>query len=173
MHDSMERIAKQVEEIGKQVEYNGGSSMKDSLRRVEEQIQSVSVQLREVKGQVELNAQMNDFRDMISDKITFKVAPDGSCYRISEAFLRFFGWKDQDVLGYNFENIVHDDDVGEMRMKWQRAIDTQSQFQDEQRIRDVHGKYHRCIVKASPMSKAGVLVKFYGNIEIIKTENNG
>jgi PAS domain S-box-containing protein len=73
----------------------------------------------------------------------FKIAPDGKCFFINEAFLKHFGWHESDVLDFGFEDLVHDDDRPEIRLKWQKAIDTQANFKDTQVIRDCHVQWHR------------------------------
>lgn len=147
-------IAK-VEKVEKQVEYNGGSSMRDAVKRIE--------------LQVGYGNQLMEIADRCSDQMKFYMGPDGACTFINDAFLRCFKWTEADVLGYSFESIVEEEDVEEMRLKWNMSINRRSKFNDEQRIKDSSGVAHKCCVKASPVISGGELVKFVGTIEIIKT----
>lgn len=168
VNDRLDLIMMKMGKIEEQVHTNGGGSMKDSLVRIENDI-------TEMKGQVKENASKNDARDMCSERWLFRLGKDGSCTFINDAFLKYFGYPESSVLGWEFENIVHDDDVLEMRNKWNMAIERKSKFYDEQRIMDIDGKVHDCVVKGYPICRDKELVEFYGTIDLIepKNENNG
>lgn len=149
-----------LNEIEKEVKPNGGGSMNDRLARIEAKMEAVT-------DGIEYNRQVREINDKCAEAMIFKVAPDGSCYFINNAFLKFFGWQESEVVGFGFEDLVHDEDRPEMRLKWQKAIDTKTNFKDEQRIQDINGVWHTCQVTAYPVVIAGVLRKFKGIIEII------
>jgi PAS domain S-box-containing protein len=150
--------AESIENIQKEMMYNGGSSLRDSVKRIEDKVEVLA------EG-IEYNRQVREITDKCSDTMYFKIYPDGACYFINDAFLRNFGWQESDVLEFGFENLVHPDDRNEMQLKWQKAIDTKTSFKDVQRIRDVHGEYHNCTVTAHPVVIKGQLKKFKGIID--------
>lgn len=150
----LDLLIEEIREVKKQVEYNGGSSMKDAVRRIEQK-QEYGIQLQEIN-------------DRCSEQMKFYMDSTGGCVFINDAFLRCFKWTEADVLGYCFEMLVLEEDVEEMRVKWNMAISRKSKFYDEQQIRDSSGAYHKCCVKASPVMVGKELIKFVGTIEFIK-----
>lgn len=150
-----------LEKISKEVQPNGGTSLKDAVRRLEQGQEEIKADLNE-KGQIR-NA-MQKF----SDTMTFHMSHEGCCTFINDAFLKFFGCTEADVLEFAFENMVHEDDLMELRTKWTRAIDHKTAYRDEQRIRHkLSGKFYNAVIKADPIVVDGELKSFYGTIEII------
>lgn len=151
-----------------ELKYNGGSSTKDILKAVvlqsnenHSKISKLEQQLEETKIQTEIN-------DICNNRMTFKMNDEGGCTFINEVFLREFGYGEKDILGYGFESVVHEDDVQEMRVKWQRAISQKGRFYDEQRIWDAQRNTHECIVRGFPRLEGDQLVEFLGIIEFKK-----
>jgi PAS domain S-box-containing protein len=154
MDNKLDILIQDMKHVKVQVEYNGGSSMKDAVRRIEQK--------------VDYNVMRMNIMDMCSDRMTFKMDKNGSCTFINDSFLKCFGYAENDILEFSFENIIHEDDVPGIRLKWQRAIDKKSRFYDEQRIYDVHGTEFKVIVRAYPVIEDnGNLKEFYGTIDII------
>jgi PAS domain S-box-containing protein len=121
---------------------------------------------------VNYNAIRMDINDMCSDRMCFRMDKVGACISINDAFLKFFGYSEHDIMDYSFENVIHEEDVPEMRLKWARAIEKKSRFSDEQRIVDVNGGVHHCLVRAYPIMDGENLMEFTGTIDLMQPINN-
>lgn len=158
----LEQMEKRLGSIESEVKYNGGKY------KLTDAVKDIQIGQIEMKGQLKENAAIRRAHELCSDKMSFWMDAEGRCTFISEAFLRHFGCQESDVIAYNFENIVHDDDRHEMRLKWNKAIDTKTKYRDEQRIKKCGtGEFVKVLVKAEPVEVDSVLKSFYGTIEII------
>ncbi len=160
MDFKMNTLLGSVAEIKHQVTFNGGSSLKDIVA-------SHTSMLSEMNTKLTFNQLRLDVNDMCSDRMTFKVDKHGACTFINDAFLKCFDYSEKDVLGFAFENLVHDEDVKEMRDKWARCIEKKTKFIDEQRIFTKDAKALNCLVRAIPLIEGDELHGFYGTIDII------
>lgn len=155
---SSQEFRKEVREgmkaIRAQVETNGGTSLKDSVIRIEKRL-SLYIAKQEI------------YEDA-SERMLFESDNTGAVIFINDAFLKHFGYTDSDILGFGYEGVVHPGDRKEMREGWEYAIERGSKFTDEQRILNTRtGKYERCCVRAYPISEDGKLSQFAGTIDII------
>lgn len=158
----LEKISKEQETIKKELAYNGGSSTKDAVRRIENTLAIVQDVLSENKA-------LRKAQELCSAQMVFRMDENGACIFISDAFLKFFACQLSDVREFGYENMVHEEDVMEMRSKWNKAINTKTSFKDEQRIRHSgSGKYHSVSIQAHPVIIADQLKYFYGTIEIMQ-----
>lgn len=145
----------QVLQVKKEVQYNGGSiTLSDAVKRLEKLVLH--------------NQGRRDITDLCSDRMIFRMNDEGACVFINDAFLKTFGCTESEILDFAFENLVHDDDVAEMRLKWQKAITTKTAFKDEQRIIDCNNVFHKCRVVAHPIVVDGRLIEFSGIIDLLK-----
>lgn len=149
----------ELRQIKNEVAYNGGAV---TLSMAFKQLEADN---RQLKRMVQHNKALRDITDLCSDKMIFRMNHEGACTFINDSFLKFFGWVESDVLDYAFEDVVHPEDVPDMRLKWQKAISTKKPFKDDQRIRDVNGVYHDCIVRAHPVVLDMELAEFSGTID--------
>jgi PAS domain S-box-containing protein len=148
----LEEMTTDLKHVKVQVEYNGGSSMKDALRRIEEMVHFHGVRM--------------DILDESNERMNFRMDSAGAVIFINDAFLKFFGYSEKDVMDFAWESLVRDEDLKHVQEKWTRAISKQSRFYDEHGICDIEGNCHECIVRAYPICERDVLKGYYGTIDI-------
>ena len=156
----LREILDEQKRIRAQVEFNGGTSIKDAVQRIEERQIIMQSEVKQMATRMDIN-------DMCSERMRFKMDDSGACTFINDAFLKCFGYTEKDVLEFSFENLVHDADVPEMREKWTRAIEKKGRFYDEQRIIHINGEIYNCVVRAYPIIDNGILKGYEGTIDII------
>jgi PAS domain S-box-containing protein len=154
MLNRMDMMLTDIRAVKEQVEYNGGASMKDAVKRIE--------------GLVKFHELRMDILDESNDRMNFRMDDHGACTFINDAFLKFFGYSEKDVLGFSWESIIADEDIEEVREKWDRAIEKANRFYGEYGICDIHGHCHQCVVRAYPICEGPLLKGFYGTIDIKK-----
>lgn len=164
----LDRMEAKQEIIKAEVTYNGGGSTKDAVRRVENHVTELSDNVKETALILSTIAARLHISELHNNRMTFRIDEEGACIEINEIFLRKFGYAEKDVLGYGYENLVHEEDVMEMRGKWQRAIEQCSRFKDEQRIFNSNKEMFDCCVQAFPICQGDKLIEFVGFIEILK-----
>jgi PAS domain S-box-containing protein len=157
----------EVKEIRDELKYNGGSSTKDMIKMLIDN-DSKKTQILE-----RLESGMNDMRliqkinDITSDQMKFSMDHQGSCTFINEAFLKMFGYTWRDLEGFNWESVIHDDDIEEVQARWKSAIQKRSRYTGEQRIVCANGECKYVRVTGYPIVENGELKGFYGTVEII------
>jgi PAS domain S-box-containing protein len=157
-HFALPRKVKQIEvditQIKKEVTYNGGLSMKDSIR-----------ELTAMTGELLI---ISKAREEWDDKMIFRLNEKGECTSINRAFLTHFKWLERDVLGKNWENIIKASDLPQVQEKIERAIESKADYRDEHYILTSEHDSELCRVQASPIIHEGLLRGFLGTIQIIK-----
>jgi PAS domain S-box-containing protein len=157
----LEEMNTDIKQVKVQVEYNGGASIKDAVRRIEQRQERLY-------SMIELNNIRLDIHDESNDRMSFRMDSGGAIVFINDAFLKFFGYSEKDVMGFAWESIVNGEDLRHVQEKWERTIEKQSRFYDEHGLCDVDGKCHDCIVRAYPICEGSVLKGFYGTVDIKK-----
>lgn len=148
-------------DVKREVSYNGGSSMKDAVKH----LQNEGAENKQMLAEILLRMNAADEWD---NRMIFRTDKLGQWTMINRAFLRQFGWIEQDVEGWNWENIIEQQDLANVREKWERAIENKSSFRDEVYILTADNNAKLCLVQASPICTDKELKGFYGTIEIIK-----
>ncbi len=160
MMNKVDEMFKIICKVQAEVNYNGGNSTKDMVRKTSTLLETVTLLIETCNKRM-------DIADLANERMTFRIDTDGACTEINEVFLKKFGYSEDDVKGFAFEQIVVEDDVKEMRVKWQRAITQKGRFYDEQRIYDSGGIVHECCVRGFPVEINGKLIEFTGYIEFL------
>lgn len=161
------QIKSTVDVIKGEVTYNGGGSTKDAVKRVELQVGSLAVAIEQLLVRHDTVLARLQISALATGRVEFTMDKNGAWVAVNEVFVRQFGWDRQNVKGYAYENIIHEDDINEMRDKIKRAIAQCSRFMDEVRIKDSRGEYHKCCMQGIAICKGDELVEFAGFIEYL------
>jgi len=127
---NIDAIQGQVQTIMKQVMPNGGSSMVDSMRRIEalqetqsqvnaehgEQLKSVSKQMAMLTNTMRANLNTNP------RLATFEADDKGRLIDANKTYLRWTGLQLVELLGWGWINAVHPEDRARVRAEWNEAI---------------------------------------------------
>jgi PAS domain S-box-containing protein len=126
------------------------------------------LQARETRLQAAENAARQsekELRDMLETipAIVWTTLADGTCVFVNQRWQDFTGLSREDVLGWNWEKVVHPDDLIRGRLDWVTAVNNAEAMEHEVRIRRTDGEYHWFFVRAVPLlDEAGNVLKWYG-----------
>ena len=100
--------------------------------------------------------------------LVWSASPDGTVDFVNERLLDFAGLTSDDVLGWNWEPILHSDDRATVIANWRTAVRDGQLIESEVRMRRADGEYCWFLVRVVPLwDDAGNLTKWYGSgIEI-------
>ena len=159
-------MTKKVDEVLAEVTFNGGKSLKDIVKQLANITEQQTLMLVDMKSRMEFNTFRLDLSDMANDRMIFRLDKNGACTFINDAFLKFFGYTEHDVLKYSFESIIKQEDLPHLQEKIKRAIETENDFYSEHRICDIAGAEFPCIVRGFKILEQGKLKEFWGTIDI-------
>jgi PAS domain S-box-containing protein len=126
-----------------------------------EQLQNVYEDLR--RSERELRGVINTVPAHV-----WSASPDGTVDFINERLLEFVGLSSGEILGWNWESILHRDDRTKFVADWREAIKDGQPFESEVRMRRADGQHWWFFVRNVPLrDEAGNVAKWFGSgIEI-------
>ena len=98
----------------------------------------------------------------------WSASPDGAVDFVNERLLEFVGLSSYDILGWNWESVIHSDDRAKFVSDWRAAVKDGLSMESEVRVRRADGQYCWFFVRNVPLrDEAGHVIKWYGSgIEI-------
>ena len=156
-----------LQTIKNEVTMNGGSSMKDAVMRLLRHDDEKYALIDEIRGSVQVVNLRLDIVDEDDQRMQFRLSPSGECLMIDPAFLRFFGYVKEDLLGAYWERCVASRSLEVVRTKWQQALEKHLKYHNEQYLVDSDGREHLCRVRGYPMTEDGTFTGFFGTVEVI------
>jgi PAS domain S-box-containing protein len=98
--------------------------------------------------------------------------PDGSCDFLSESWLDYMGFTEEQGLGWGWANSIHPEDVGRVVANWRAGLAAGQTVEQELRCRNGNGTYHWFLNRNCPLrDNEGNIIKWYGtltNIDALK-----
>jgi PAS domain S-box-containing protein len=89
--------------------------------------------------------------------------PDGAVDFINERFLEFTGRSNEEILGWEWESIIHPDDLHRFVGLWREALAAGAPMESEVRVRRSDGHYRWLLNRNVPLhDELGTIVKWYG-----------
>lgn len=156
--------------IRNEVTLNGGKSLKDSVIRLEKHNNHKWEVIQEVREFMRIANLRLDIADEADKRMTFRLNPQGTCYMVSDMFLRFFGYTAHDIIGTDWEFCIAERSLGEVRSKWIKAFEKRQPYRCDQFIIDSDGVEHYCRVHGYPMVVDNELRWFFGTVEVLDLE---
>src|SRR5271167_4724036 len=90
--------------------------------------------------------------------------PDGNLDFFNETWLKYVGWPQLNLLGWQWTNYIHPDDVEGIVKEWRTSLATGNPFVYEARVRRADGAYrwmlHHKIALRDANNK---IIKWYGS----------
>src|SRR6201998_3318128 len=98
----------------------------------------------------------------------WRASPDGSVDFVTERLLAFVGSSAEDIMGWNWESILHPDDRARFISEWRTAVTDGRAMESEVRVRRADGAHCWFFVRTVPLlDETGNVIKWYGSgIEI-------
>lgn len=110
----MPSIMSAMDDIKKEISPNGGSSLRDSVDRIE---------WMQVKHNLINIAQLN-----ASDIAYWESDSNGLCVVASNSLCRLLGTSEPDIIGSNWASMIHEDDRGGVMHEWSESIRLKRSF---------------------------------------------
>jgi PAS domain S-box-containing protein len=89
--------------------------------------------------------------------------PDGSVDFINQRFLEFTGRSREDLLGWGWGSVVHNDDLTNYVDRWHAAVSAGEPLESEARVRRADGDYRWLLIRNVPLrDESGNIVNWYG-----------
>lgn len=124
--DKLDNLSKDVQLMKHEVMRNGGSSIKDSMDRVENrQI------ITESREKALLNTILVPY---------FESNVRGECIDVNRAYRRLTGRSTEELLGNSWVSIIHPEDQDKVIDKWEECIEQKREFAYNYRIIDTSGQ---------------------------------
>jgi PAS domain S-box-containing protein len=98
----------------------------------------------------------------------WRASPDGTIDFVNERLLEFVGLPSDDILGWNWESVLHPDDGAKFVTGWRAAVKDGQSIESEIRVRRADGQHPWFFVRCVPLrDEVGEVAKWYGSgIEI-------
>jgi PAS domain S-box-containing protein len=97
--------------------------------------------------------------------LAFGALPEGSVSFHNKRWLDFTGIPDNEALGWRWKRAVHPDDLRPTMQKWQAAVDGNTPYEAEYRMRRSDGEYRWCLSRAEPLrDEHGRVMHWYGSV---------
>jgi PAS domain S-box-containing protein len=107
----------------------------------------------------------------------WSASPDGALEFVNERLLKFVGLPSDDILGWNWESVLHPDDRARFFARWRAALKDGRSLESEIRLRRADGQHRWFFVRSVPVrDEAGNITKWYGSsieIEDLKRAEEG
>lgn len=139
--------------IVEQFSPNGGSTLKDSLNRIE--------------SKQAINEVMSTFMANSIDEAMFKTDSNGLCTWVSKSYLDLVGRSLDDVKDWGWTLILHPEDSARVNAEWNLAVEGKRQFESKYRIVKTNGTYLYVQGKAIPSIFNKKVVAWVGVLEVL------
>jgi PAS domain S-box-containing protein len=114
----------------------------------------------------DLRRSERELRDVINTVPVhvWSASPDGTVDFINERLLDFVGLRSDEMLGWNWESILHPEDRYQFVTDWRAAIKDRRSIESEVRVRRADGQYSWLFIRNVPLrDEAGNIAKWYGS----------
>ena len=135
---------------------NGGGSLMDSAKRMEDAISVLSERLEMLTQTVWAE---NDTDDSVA---RFHCNVDGENTYVNQTYARWLGVGKSELLGWNFLNVIHPQDVDRVRTHWDQCRREHRQYRMTHRVVTSGGSVLTMAVTATPIPEGGVAKRWIG-----------
>ncbi len=84
-------------------------------------------------------------------QVVWTATPDGSTKYLSRRGLELIGIAPEQVMGWNWLDLLHPDDVERSRQRWNEAVNAGAEYVNEYRLRQPDGSYRWYLAHALPL----------------------
>ncbi|NIV92611.1 PAS domain-containing protein, partial [candidate division KSB1 bacterium] len=131
---------------------------------LERQLREEQMVAQRLKNQLEQrNAEFQAFIETIPQQV-WTAEPDGTLNFVNERVLKFFNRTFEEMIGWNWKEVIHPDDLPHCLEKWSEALKTGRPYEIEFRLkRGGDGEFVWHLGRALPLrNKGGTIVKWMG-----------
>ncbi len=172
---------------------NGGSSLKDAIKRITVQLSEFSSTFEERSNQLNglsshvegLKLEISEMKSSINDKQANLVAKftamldqpnsppifesdkDGQCIWVSSSYVSMVSRPASEILGWGWLNSIHEGDLEQVKERWQECVNEKRIFDLKYRFIDVENRTIHVRGRATPVMNAGEITGWMGVITIL------
>jgi len=95
-------------------------------------------------------------------QMVWMAAPGGGIEYLNQRWLKYIGLSAEETEGWEWQRIVHPDDLPRALAKWTHALETGEPFAVEHRLRRADGTYLWHLGQALPLREDGRIIKWFG-----------
>jgi PAS domain S-box-containing protein len=132
--------------------------------RAEREREELLVREQEVRAAAEANEQRYRFLAESIPQQVWTAQPDGALDYVNQRTIDYFSRPDVNIVGENWQQVVHPDDLPSCLERWQKALATGEIYEVEFRLRrGSDGDYRWHLARALPMRDAsGRIIRWFG-----------
>ncbi|WP_242917120.1 PAS domain-containing protein [Pontibacter liquoris] len=98
-------------------------------------------------------------------QLIFTTDPKGNYTYFNQRWTRFTGLPVKELLGSDWKQLVHPEDLPLVEQKWTEALQQESELQVEYRLKENDGNYRWCLCRVLPMTNdAGRILMWVGSV---------
>jgi PAS domain S-box-containing protein len=153
LSEGVVEISTKLDALAEQFKPNGGSSIKDSLNRIE---------LKQAN-----NENMTNFIISSLEVPVFRTDSSGLCVWASRAYCALADRDLEDLLGWGWLSSIHPDDADNVRHKWRAAVEERRIFEAVFRVMRPSGNILEVQSRATPTYFSNKVAGWVGSWEII------
>lgn len=165
INHKLDALSEELKFVREEVQYNGGKiKLRDAVEKIAVNVDKALMQAK-VNGfkMTELETR-SKIAEECDPTLIFKMDENGGCIYCNQSFYKYFGFAESDIADFNWENVIKDSELPEVRKRWERAYATKSQFFSIQTISNSEGKEIVCRVIGLPIVLDDILKGYYGTI---------
>ena len=98
--------------------------------------------------------------------VIWTINSSGEATYFNRAWFNLMGGKPEDWTGNQWLNVVHPEDLSDVKENWKTASLTQTNYESTRRLRALNGRYHSMSSRASPVFDAQGEVSFWVGIDV-------
>jgi PAS domain S-box-containing protein len=136
---------------------NGGGSLMDTARRMESAIEALTARLEIL---AETTMVEHDTDEAIA---RFHCAPSGENVYVNQTYARWLGVGKNELLGWNFLNVIHPEDVHRVEMHWHQCREEHRQYRMTHRVVASNGEVIKLAVTCTPIPESGPALRWIGH----------
>lgn len=144
--------------IQKELTHNGGSSLKDAVRRIENEVQSNS-----------MNSKFKAYLSLQKEPI-WESDSDGNCEWVNDSYIRLTGYSLDHLKNMGWMNIVKHEERPYINNEWKRSIAEKRTFNNILTIVSSNGQEHKVYAHGYPViSHTGEVTGYIGIFDFVES----
>lgn len=154
--EARERLNVGIQEVIRQFQPNGGSSLWDRLKTMELTIDAIRT------SQQKADLRQWCFFSSTADVGVFETGPDGQVLRVSPAFTRWTGRGADEFIGWGWKDALHPNGETQTISAWLDSVKERRRFDEMVTLQDSDGAPVCLHVEATPVMVGGQLNGYFG-----------